>query len=447
MSSTSDVPNPTPSHARMVQLDVLRGVAILLVLCRHAPVPWAWAGPLMPAAHFLWKLGWSGVDLFFVLSGFLIGGLLFKEIKKTDRLDVKRFLIRRGMKIWPAYFVFLAYVYLAQYTAYTPGRLLAPEVVTRFPHHPILALASIWYAHGHSAWKSLQDIWPNLIHAQNYFNRSIRGVTWSLAVEEHFYLVLPLVLLLLVRRRKPGSTMPMVPIIAVALIVVCTALRFITNWNRPFADVTHVFPTHLRIDGLFFGVLIAYLFHLQPKTLARIARYPELLLVIGLALVLPMGYFEISQYRFDWTIGFTMLYVGYGCILIACVYSPPGRPLGNLLASRPAAVVAWIGVFSYSIYLWHFDLARDPIYAWISPDRPPHHHLSMWWALVTVLFVTMSVLGGAALSRLIEFPTLKIRDRLFPARADAIDVKPAPAAPQQPTSAFTPAAPELAGQP
>jgi peptidoglycan/LPS O-acetylase OafA/YrhL len=442
MTPTPDIPNPTPSHVRLVQLDVLRGVAILLVLFRHMPLPWTWAGPLMPAAHFLWRIGWTGVDLFFVLSGFLIGGLLFKEIKKTDHLDVKRFLVRRGLKIWPAYFVFLAYVYVTQYTGITPGRLFVPWVFRLFVHHPAEALAAIWNAHGHSLWNALRDIWPNLIHLQNYFQHPVRGVTWSLAVEEHFYLVLPLFLLLLLRRRKPGAkSMPAVPIAALAVVVICTTLRFVTNWNRPFDDVTHTYPTHLRIDGLFFGVLLAYLYHLQPQTLARLARRPVLLLAIGLALVLPMGVFQISQYRFVWTIGYTMLYVGYGCILIACVFSPPGRPLGNLLASRPAAGLAWIGVFSYSIYLWHFDLAHDPLAAWVNPSRPPAHHVSLWWMLGTLAFIAMSVLGGALLSRLIEFPTLKVRDRLFPARADALDVKPASPAPARAP------APELAAQP
>lgn len=425
MKSTSDVPNPTPSHVRVVQLDVLRGVAILLVLCRHMPLKADLAGPLRPAARFLWHMGWTGVDLFFVLSGFLIGGLLFKEIKTTDKLDVKRFLIRRGLKIWPAYFVFLAYVFVAQYTAFTPGRVIAPQFVHLLPHHPSQAVASIWNAHGHSLLHALRDIGPNLIHIQNYSHHSARGITWSLAVEEHFYLLLPLFLLLLVRQRKPGAAMPAVPIAAAVLIVACTALRFAFNWNRPFNEITHVFPTHLRIDGLFFGVLLAYLFHLEPQTLARVTRRPGWLLAIGLALVLPMGIFDLTDYRFVWTIGYTMLYLGYGCILLACVFSPRGKPLGNVLASRPAALLAWIGVYSYSIYLWQFDLGHDPIAAWFNADRMPQHHVSVWWLAVTLAFITLAVLAGAALARLVEFPTLKIRDRLFPARADAIDAAPA----------------------
>src|SRR5437763_1037392 len=89
---------PAPAGGRIQQLDFLRGVAILLVLVYHWVFPPSDAGLLRPIMEGIERFGWSGVDLFFVLSGFLIGGLLFKEIQKTGRLDVKRFLIRRGLK-------------------------------------------------------------------------------------------------------------------------------------------------------------------------------------------------------------------------------------------------------------------------------------------------------------------------------------------------------------
>ena len=89
------------SHAakssRNLQLDILRGIAIVLVLIRHPVMRPDEAGSLSPVAKILHNFGWTGVDLFFVLSGFLIGGLLIKEIKNSSRLDVKRFIIRRGL--------------------------------------------------------------------------------------------------------------------------------------------------------------------------------------------------------------------------------------------------------------------------------------------------------------------------------------------------------------
>lgn len=391
MTASAELPNPTPSHARLMQLDVLRGVAILMVLFRHAIVPYYDAGPLQNVMLYVGRIGWTGVDLFFVLSGFLIGGLLFKEIRKTGKLDVKRFFIRRGLKIWPAYFIFLAAVLVIDGTQQGFGR-------------------------------AFQSLIPNLVHLQNYLGTP-RGITWSLAVEEHFYLALPLFLLLVIPWRRKDDSMPAVPIAAGVLIVVCTAFRF-ANWNRKFDLFTHVYETHLRIDGLFFGVLLAYLFHIKPALLARIARHRIALMAVGLALVLPVGFCELFDYRWVWTIGYTMLYVGYGCILIACLYSPPGDSLGNVLASRPAAVLAWVGVFSYSIYLWQFDIAHNPIEKWVMPHLP-HHPLSLFWLVSTSLYIVVAILGGALLSRIIEFPVLKLRDRLFPARADAIPVAPA----------------------
>src|SRR5690348_5392426 len=96
---------------RSLQLDCLRGVAILLVIFTHQVMPYQGAGVLRGVAGLLHRFGWTGVDLFFVLSGFLISGLLFRELQRDGRLRVGRFLIRRGMKIWPAYFVYLAYVF------------------------------------------------------------------------------------------------------------------------------------------------------------------------------------------------------------------------------------------------------------------------------------------------------------------------------------------------
>jgi len=140
-------------HGRLMQLDVLRGAAILLVLCRHGIVSSERAGWLKSLSFHLWHLGWTGVDLFFVLSGFLVGGLLFKEIRVSGRLNAKRFLVRRGFKIWPAYFVFLAFVFVRE---------------SRIKTHTVKG--------------ALRALLPNLVHLQNYLGTP-RPITWSLAVE------------------------------------------------------------------------------------------------------------------------------------------------------------------------------------------------------------------------------------------------------------------------
>jgi len=390
---TTPVHAEAPSlHGRMIQLDVLRGVAILLVLVRHSPVPWSYAGVARPAMLVLWRLGWTGVDLFFVLSGFLIGGLLFREIRTTGRLDVRRFLVRRGLKIWPAYLVYVAFVFCVVAYQTDLGR-------------------------------SFRAILPNLLHVQNYFGTP-RGQTWSLAVEEHFYLALPLFLLLLLGvGRRRGAIIVGIPATAITLIFVCTTLRVALNSHKTFEMFTDQTATHLRIDGLFFGVLIAYLYHLRPEIMARIGRHRLILLIVGLAIISPMALYDLSGRAYIWTIGFTLLYVGYGMILIAFVHTTPGNGIaGKLISSRLARFVAWIGVFSYSIYLWQLDLAVAPVERWVLPHLP-HHPLTLLWVLGWIAYLVLAVVTGVIAAKLIEIPALAIRDRLFPARVAGLAVR------------------------
>ena len=357
---------------------MLRGVAILLVLCAHEVVWHVHAGWISPVAKALQTGGWTGVDLFFVLSGFLIGGLLFKEIRRDGTLDVRRFLVRRAFKIWPVYFIFLGFV----------------------------AVKSV--RHSPTVWAGLRPLMPNLVHLQNYF-----GVerllpwshTWSLAVEEHFYLALPLLLLVILRFGK----LSWVPTVTLAVAIACLGMR-LANWNRPYNWFTHYMPTHLRVDSLLFGVLLAYAYNVKPTLLGFVPRMRVPLFLTGLALVAPMFYVP-QERRFVFTFGYTLLYLGYGCILIACVDAEAG-PLGWALTSRLARLLGFVGFFSYSIYLWHL-IARDEVL----------HYLNSWerhgtaaFLLMTAAHFALSIALGLISAVLIEQPFLSLRNRLFPSR-------------------------------
>jgi len=112
------------------------------------------------------------VDLFFVLSGFLIGGLLVSELHHHGHIDIGRFLIRRGLKIYPPHFVFIGYL------------MLMPVAKA------ILAGNNVWTTFT-TEWGKY---WPNLLFLHNYVGTNPAGHTWTLAVEEHFYLLLPFLL-------------------------------------------------------------------------------------------------------------------------------------------------------------------------------------------------------------------------------------------------------------
>ena len=182
----------------------------------------------------LWlRIGWIGVDLFFVLSGFLVSGLLFREYARVGDVHAGRFLARRGLRIYPAFYVFLLSTSIATGTLGT--RQFAAEAT----------------------------------FVQNYFP-PLWDHTWSLAVEEHFYFLLALIVAAFVRRdvaRSRTSAPPrvgrdpfgaLVPIFgAVALTEL--ALRIATaRYGKPYFS-HHLYPTHLRLDSLLFGVLLSYL--------------------------------------------------------------------------------------------------------------------------------------------------------------------------------------------
>lgn len=376
------------SKPRILQLDILRGIAILLVLFRHAPIAPRDAGHFEPLSRALATVGWSGVDLFFVLSGFLIGGLLFQECKKTGKLDVRRFLVRRAFKIWPTYFAYLAFVLVYATFARREGSL--GEVA--------------------------QGLGANVLHLQNYLG-SIRIHTWSLAVEEHFYLALPFLLVFLIRRGR----MSWVPRIALGLMAACLAARIATALAVPKYDALVArYPTHLQIDALFLGVAVAYAFHMHPERAAEWGKRRGLLAAAGLLLVLPMTVLPLHEGFFVRTLGHTCLSLGYAALLVAMIHTPIRglwKPAGELLAG--------IGVFSYSIYVWHHDLARYPS-QWLLSHGWLESSLTVRWPLAMLVFIALSYFPAMLISKLVEMPALALRDRLFPARAAAVPVPDAP---------------------
>lgn len=143
------------SVSRIPPLDVLRSLAVLLVMIAHTDAACVQAGN----ATFLRKVpfvsgGWMGVDLFFVLSGFLIGGQIWRELKRESAINVSRFIVRRGYRIWPLYFFMFAVCLLA----------------------------------GRTTWSHW---WSDLVFLTNYTNHGVVMGSWSLCTEEQFYILAP----------------------------------------------------------------------------------------------------------------------------------------------------------------------------------------------------------------------------------------------------------------
>ncbi len=196
------------STMRNIRLDVLRCVAVLLVLFRHSGIESRFA-----------SAGWIGVDLFFVLSGFLISGLLFNEYKQHRSINFKRFLIRRAFKIYPAFYLLMLVGFLVDRGLFS---------------HPAY---------------SVSQYLREALYLQNY-GPVIWLHTWSLAVEEHFYVLLPVLLLFLLHfARDSEDPFHAIPAAFAIIAIACLSFRVLTAGRNASAGeytivMKAVYPTH-----------------------------------------------------------------------------------------------------------------------------------------------------------------------------------------------------------
>jgi peptidoglycan/LPS O-acetylase OafA/YrhL len=383
----------------MFYLDVLRGVAVLLVLGHHTTATLR-VHPVADAlSDALRDMGYLGVDLFFVLSGFLIGGLLLQELDETGTLQVRRFLVRRALKIWPSYLVCLtasclAYAALDQDLARQPDR------------YRQLAAA----------------MWPAFFHVQNYAPSTGRFIhLWSLGVEEHFYFLLPPVLLLMYR---PGRVISRVLVLVAAVAVVCLSLRGEARLRQPAYDgYVHWFPTHLRVDGLLAGVMLAAVTRYAPAVLRRLRPFRWILAAVGAAFfalpaIVPGWHPKLFPilYPFDptlaWLSAAAFVLLAHYADESAARAGPATGPVG--LSRRLLAPVAAVGFYSYSIYLWHYYFA-PPLskrvleafgYQAMGGGTSTLIHL--------VLYLGVALALGVMSSLIVEQPFLKLRERVCP---------------------------------
>jgi len=243
---------------------------------------------------------------------------------------------------------------------------------------------------------------------QSYFPGTY-GHFWSLSVEEHFYILLPLTLYFMLRRSRPNEDDPFRFLPWLFAIVAITELvaRLLTARWIPFTLLTHLMATHLRIDSLLFGVLLSYWANFHGERFWRLvlAKYP-FILTVGVLLIAPTLVLP-NDNRWMYTYGFTVLYLGFGAIMVGLL----AFPLGSL----PRAVqgffraIAYIGGFSYSIYLWHI--------AWLLVLT--NYNLLGLRYVGVFFYIAGAIVVGIVTSKLVEIPVLRLRERFFPAQGKA----------------------------
>lgn len=346
----------SPPSSQYDSLHGLRAIACFLVVSYHVAI---FSGNIsmapnggdeLTAFYQVINAFWSGLDFFFVLSGFLIGRILMSSATKTGSVEFPRFFVRRAMRVFPAYYLVLT---------------LAVFGYTRLdiPYARYLLV-------GAEGWEAMRDLsWMNYVYVMNYFfsagDANPMSWAWSLCVEEHFYLLLPLLLAILYRTDRRG--------VRPAALIIATILPFLGRAIQYGMDPTifmqdgFYFRTHNRIDEIMIGVVIAYFFvHHRDLLRGLVERLGSLCWVFGFLLIGAVWTFGGIQQLGVFAVVFQFFLVAVGAGLLVLNGLFLNNSVTRMLAHR--AWYPWARV-SYGIYLTHpFVLFLLMEWQWAFPD-------------------------------------------------------------------------------
>ena len=369
--------------SRLPGLDLLRAIAIVWVMLFHSFV----IGGLGERYAWLSDYGWMGVDLFFVLSGYLIGSQLLKPLSQGQSVSFGEFYLRRAFRILPVFLVVLALYFGVPAFRERPG---------------------------------IQPSWQFLTFTVNllidYQHNQAFSHAWSLCVEEHFYLLFPWLAWWLTRRPSMVKFLGLCG----AFIVLGMAIRGWVwlydmaparglagagrSFSQRFVEDLY-YPTYTRLDGLLAGVVLATIKAYRPALWSRLQARANVVLLEGIVIV---G-FAIVLFR-DRTgfipsvFGYPLLSAGLALLVLA------GAGTCSWIGTRRVPGAGWISLISYSLYLIH-----KPVYHMVESTFG-----TQWRGqgmLAFLAYATASLLAGALLYYVVERPFLRLRERMVLGRS------------------------------
>jgi peptidoglycan/LPS O-acetylase OafA/YrhL len=354
---------------RLPGLDLLRAIAIVWVMLFHSWIVGGVGAPYDAVTNY----GWMGVDLFFVLSGYLIGCQLLKPLSRGQPLHFGEFYRRRAYRILPAFLAVLAIYVLFPAWREAPG---------------------------------MQPLWQFLTFTVNLLidfehNRAFSHA-WSLCVEEHFYLAFPLLAWLLARHGSRGL------IIGLCVIVVIGGMMirgYASLHDKDYLESIY-YPTYTRLDGLLAGVLLATIQSYQPERWAALQSHANTLAFMGLISVAVAIWLFRDESFMPVVFGFPLLAFGLALLVTAAA--------GQKSFGRwPVPGAGWVAAMSYSLYLSH-KLALHRVASLLAT----HPQIHGWAAFL--LYAAAILLFGALLHYGVERPFLRLRDKHAATRGRAV---------------------------
>lgn len=374
--------SPTTAHTerRVDGLNTLRALAILLVFMYHYMVF------VSRAPTFGWAstIGWVGVDLFFVLSGYLIANQIFSGITKGQRLSLKAFYIRRALRTLPNYYVVLALYFL--FPVVMGGR--EPPALWRF-----------------------------LTFTQNYQlpPGTAFSHAWSLCIEEQFYLLLPVLVVLAARFGKSIKLAWALLIVAI-LAGIATRSVLWTHYGREAGGAIAGYHPNLyyssfcRMDEFLPGVAVAMFKNFHRGQWERLLRWGNQTLFAGIAACLLtawalLNFYEIEDYGYSFfmtAFGYSLVAMCFAVLVVAAL--SPNSLLHRIRVPGAAQLAAW----SYAIYLSHKAVAFI-----LQKQLAAYGVVGTSWTAVLLISLAC-LIAGWLLYRVVETPFMNLRDRRFP---------------------------------
>ncbi|WP_343642863.1 acyltransferase [Roseateles sp.] len=380
--SSSALPASVPS--RLHGLDALRAAAILLVFAYHYQ---AFVSG-RPTFGWLSQIGWAGVDLFFVLSGYLIAHQLMSGFQRGGQLSLPRFYGRRLLRTLPNFYVVLALYWLF------------PQVLGGREPPPL--------------WRFLTFTQNIELTPGTAFSHA-----WSLCVEEQFYLVLPAALMLgsALKRHRRALAWSLIGVLTLAAIAWRDHLWRLYGTQDPTTGYyPHLYYGSLsRLDEFLPGVAIALLKQGHPAAWTALMQRAKTLLAVACAaclgmLTLMLHFYYIDDYGYGHAMsswGYSALAWSFGALVLAAL--APRGPMARVNLPGANALARW----SYALYLTHKPIA----YALVKPLVALGLARTSGWT--AAIIAAACLLGGWLLYRLVERPFLDLRDRWIPSQFDA----------------------------
>ncbi|AOP32619.1 acyltransferase [Leptospira tipperaryensis] len=366
-------------------LNGIRAVAILLVIIYHVWLPFSVTDIPKIFQNIISNFN-SGVDLFFVLSGFLIYSGILKYQNQPDLFNKKRFFIARTLRIFPAYYFCLLVLFL-----YYKGQFHRISQISNPSEFQSMELNSISL--------TLQNSYSDFFYISNYTAHRLSLVGWSLSIEEQFYLILPFISTLVLLKIKPRRR------ILLLAIFYLIPLFFRIFYLLIQADISVLIYSHTRMDSLIAGMILA---EIQVSFL-RSGRGNSKLrenLILGLGILfLLIGHGFPLEHWFRKTFGFNFFNIGYAFLIFLLIQNK--GMFSSILGSsfwRPIARL------SYTMYLWNILIAGIAVSKVISGFQTPSIGVFLLAAFVAILYC---FLFSWILYLLIERPFLILKEKIL----------------------------------